>query len=106
MDFFQKIYTNLLNGVWEASYTSSYFASYIYDYANYMDVHDTSAANFLSQKTSSGISNLQQLKLYSDQQLNGWLGKYKAGNQTTHSRATSLTANKYLLKAIFTRSIM
>lgn len=111
-DFYNKVHTNLLEGVWVEEYTNSYYANYVYDYANYMDVHDSSAASFLSQKTSTGISNLQQLKLYSDQQLNAWLGECKKAidrskqhhDRFAHFRTIESDANKYLLQATSTKS--
>lgn len=74
--FYKKIGPELLIGVLEEGNWNSYYAAWIYDYANYMNNHDSTSATFLSQKTSDGISYLQQLKLYSDQQLLGHYCKY------------------------------
>lgn len=75
-DFYQKVGSALLGGVLEEGNWNSYYAAWIYDYANYMNNHDSTSATFLSQRTSDGITNLQQLMLYSDQQLLGHYGKY------------------------------
>lgn len=73
--FYKKIGAELLVGILDEGNWNSYYAAWIYDYANYMNIHNAESAAFLRQKTSDGISYLQQLKLYSDQQLLGHYGK-------------------------------
>lgn len=64
----------------DQEYWFSAFAWSIFDYANYMYIHDSDAHDFLDQKAyvtpSNQITNLEQLRYYSDLQLWGWYGTY------------------------------
>lgn len=79
--FFQTIGKRFLGDVLGEEYWMSAYAWSIFDYVNYLYIHDSDAHDFLDQEVfvnpSNHITNIEQLRYYADLQLWGWYGTYE-----------------------------